>query len=58
MGSAKAVKEYLADQGILVRYYEAAMLNDFIRISVGRPQDTDKLITALQVFENKDLHVS
>jgi imidazoleglycerol-phosphate dehydratase len=31
-----------------VRYYNNALLQDFIRVSVGRPQDSDALMAALQ----------
>jgi len=46
--SAKALKEMLERQGILVRYYNKAGLDNCIRISVGRPEQTDRLIAALR----------
>lgn len=46
--SAKALKETLARAGILVRYYSTPLLKDYIRVSVGRPQDSDVLLAALQ----------
>lgn len=46
--SAKELKETLAQKGVLVRYYDTPLLKDFIRISIGKAQDTDALITALQ----------
>jgi histidinol-phosphate aminotransferase len=48
---AKALKEVLAQEGVLARYYNTALLKDFIRFSVGRPQDSDALLAALQVVE-------
>lgn len=45
--SARELKETLASQGILVRYYDTAYLKDYIRVSVGRPQDSDALLAAL-----------
>jgi len=39
----RLAKEY----GILVRFFNKPGLSDHIRISVGRPQDTDALISAL-----------
>jgi histidinol-phosphate aminotransferase len=33
---------------VLVRYFDKPGLRDCIRISVGRPQDTDALMDALQ----------
>ncbi|MFN8514241.1 MAG: histidinol-phosphate transaminase [Chloroflexia bacterium] len=45
-GEAGAVRERLADSGIIVRGYDAA-LSGYLRISVGRPEDTDALMKAL-----------
>ncbi|MBM4432363.1 MAG: histidinol-phosphate transaminase [Chloroflexi bacterium] len=45
---ARQLKEYLEKQGILVRYFEKPGLTDHIRISVGRSQDTDALLSALR----------
>jgi len=45
---AADLKSRLAkEHGILVRYFNKPGLSDHIRISVGRPQDTDALIAAL-----------
>ena len=49
---AKELQDELASQGILVRYYNNALLKDFIRISVGRPQDSAALLGALQELES------
>jgi histidinol-phosphate aminotransferase len=46
--SARELSENLDGQGVLVRHYDTARLKDFIRISVGRPQDSDAVITALK----------
>lgn len=45
---AKAVKVGLAKQGIMVRHYAQRHLAGFIRISVGKPEQTDKLMSALR----------
>lgn len=37
-----------AEHGIFIRYFDKPRLRDHIRISVGRPQDTDALLRALQ----------
>jgi len=34
--------------GIFIRYFNKPGLKDHIRISVGRPQDTDRLLDALR----------
>jgi histidinol-phosphate aminotransferase len=45
---ALVLKDALAQRGILVRYYNTPLLQNYIRISVGRPQDTDAITDALQ----------
>ena len=45
---AQAVKQALAQAGILVRYFDKPGLQDHIRISVGKPEHTDALITELE----------
>ncbi|HJR78739.1 MAG TPA: aminotransferase class I/II-fold pyridoxal phosphate-dependent enzyme [Anaerolineales bacterium] len=48
---AATLKTRLAeDHGVFVRYFNKPALRDHIRISVGRPQDTDALLEALRVF--------
>ncbi len=44
---ARQVQRALADQGVLVRYYDKPGLRNFIRVSAGRPADTDALLQAL-----------
>jgi histidinol-phosphate aminotransferase len=44
---AQALQAALAAQGVLVRYYNNAMLKDYIRISVGRPEDSLAVLSAL-----------
>jgi histidinol-phosphate aminotransferase len=38
----------LEQRGILVRYFDRDGLRDCLRVSVGRPADTDRLIAALR----------
>jgi histidinol-phosphate aminotransferase len=45
---ARQLKLDLEQHGILVRYFKKPGLDNCIRISAGRPADTDRLITALQ----------
>ena len=45
---ARDLKEALARQGVLVRYFAKPFLEDCIRISAGKPADTDRLIEALR----------
>ena len=45
---ARELKDQLArEHGIMVRHYSTRELNGFIRISVGLPEHTDKLLDAL-----------
>ena len=47
-GKAEEVWQQLRKRGIFVRYFGTALLKDCLRISVGRPEDTDALIKALK----------
>lgn len=49
--SAAAVAEGLRRQGVLVRYYNRPLLENCIRISAGRPEDTDRLVQTLLTLE-------
>ncbi|CAI0440857.1 unnamed protein product [Linum tenue] len=44
---AKKLKEALADMGVMVRHYDKKELKGFIRISVGKPEQTDTLMRCL-----------
>lgn len=46
---AAELKESLAQQGILIRYFNTPGLQRHIRISVGKPADTSALMNALSV---------
>jgi histidinol-phosphate aminotransferase len=48
---AEAVTVALRKQGILIRYFNKPGLQDHIRISVGKRQDTDRVIAALKALE-------
>lgn len=49
--SAADLKNSLAQKGVLVRYYASKGLSDCIRVSVGRKQDTDRLVKALEEIQ-------
>jgi histidinol-phosphate aminotransferase len=46
--SAAELKAALAREGILVRHYAKPGLENCIRISAGRPEQTDALLAALK----------
>ena len=48
--SAHDVHLRLADRGIMVRKYGDPLLRDYLRITVGKPEDTDRLMAALQTI--------
>ena len=47
-GKASELQQKLQNKGILVRYFDQALLQNSIRISVGKPEHTNTLIKALQ----------
>lgn len=49
-GDAHDVHLRLADRGIMVRAYGDQALRDCLRITVGKPEDTDRVVAALQTI--------
>jgi histidinol dehydrogenase len=47
--NALELKEELAQQGVLIRHFNTPLLQNYIRISVGRPEDTAALLAALNL---------
>jgi len=47
-GNAAGIQKELRQQGIFIRYFNTSQLQDCLRISVGKPEHTDKLIAALK----------
>ena len=45
---ARAIRDGLAQRGILIRYFNRPGLDDCLRISVGRPEQNDALLHALR----------
>ena len=50
---AAGLKQALEQQGVLVRYYRKPGLENCIRISVGRPEHTARLMEALHSLETQ-----
>jgi histidinol-phosphate aminotransferase len=46
--SARDLKIALEQAGILIRYFDKPGLRDHVRVSVGRPEQTDALVAALR----------
>jgi histidinol-phosphate aminotransferase len=49
-GDAHDIHQRLADRGIMIRAYGAGELRDYLRFSTGKPEDTNRLMTALQTI--------
>ncbi len=47
-GDARKVQQEMQDRGILIRYFDIPLLENAIRISVGKPEHTNALIRALR----------
>ncbi|HEY55598.1 MAG TPA: histidinol-phosphate transaminase [Dehalococcoidia bacterium] len=47
-GKASDIQQALHDRGILIRYFDLPLLQNSIRISVGKPEHTDALLKALR----------
>lgn len=52
-GKAKNLQRLLENKGILVRYFDKPFLKDCVRISIGKPEDSNILIKALQEIGGK-----
>ena len=48
LGGARRLQRELQNRGILVRYFDEPLLRDYIRISVGKPEDNDILFETLK----------
>ncbi|HEY40629.1 MAG TPA: histidinol-phosphate transaminase [Dehalococcoidia bacterium] len=47
-GKAGDLQQQLQNKGILVRYFNEPLLENYVRISVGRPEDNESLMRALR----------
>ena len=52
-GSAREIKESLEREGIFIRYFDKPLLNNMLRISIGKPEHTDALIEALARYKGE-----
>lgn len=50
---AKALKQALEQQGVLVRYFDKPGLQNCVRVSVGKPDQTDALMEAIQAVTSE-----
>jgi len=46
--NAKEIHGKLQSRGIFIRYFDNPLLRDFLRFSVGKPEHTTMLVTALK----------
>jgi histidinol-phosphate aminotransferase len=47
-GKASQLQQSLEQRGILVRYFDQPLLENFVRISIGRPEENDILMETLK----------
>ncbi len=52
-GNALMIKEGLEHRGIIVRHFEKPLLSSMLRISVGKPEQTDALVAALDRWKEQ-----
>jgi histidinol-phosphate aminotransferase len=53
-GDARWFQDELEKRGILIRYYNTPLLRNCFRISVGKPEHTDKIIDALKSLSTQN----
>jgi histidinol-phosphate aminotransferase len=56
--NANEVRDRLADQGIMIRYFDVPGLRNCIRISVGKPEHTDRVIETLKAISARPAALS
>ncbi len=54
--AARRLKQALEQRGVMIRYFDRDGLRDCVRISVGRPDQTDKLISAIEDIATRPVH--
>jgi histidinol-phosphate aminotransferase len=52
-GTSAALQEWLEEDGIFVRRYASPDLADYVRISVGKPEDTDRLMRRMTALAQR-----
>jgi len=52
-GTSAALQEWLEEDGIFVRRYASADLANYVRISVGKPEDTDRLMRRMTALAQR-----
>ncbi len=53
-GKAQRIHQGLQQRGIFLRYFDTPLLKDCIRVSVGKPEHTDALISAVHMIVEED----
>lgn len=51
-GNAEALYLALKERGIFVRFFKTDKLKEYLRISIGTPEENDELLTALRMLIN------
>ena len=50
-GNAREIKRGLEKKGIFIRHFDTPLLDNMVRVTVGKPEHTDALIEALADWE-------
>lgn len=51
--SGRQIRDRLAQEhGVIIRYYDKKFLDGYVRISVGKPEQTDLVISALKCLDS------
>ena len=50
-GQASQLHQQLQNKGILIRYFDEPLLDNYVRISVGKPEDSEVLMRTLREIE-------
>ncbi|HEY7268316.1 MAG TPA: histidinol-phosphate aminotransferase, partial [Dehalococcoidia bacterium] len=45
--AAKDIRDRLAAKGIMIRYFDTPLLQNYIRVSVGKAEQTERLMEEL-----------
>ncbi len=55
-GDGRTLRDALRQRGIFTRYFDTPRLRDHLRISIGRPEDNDRVLTAIREIGEELAH--
>ena len=51
--AAKAIFEYLRENGIYIRYFNKPRIDNYLRITIGTDEEMSQMIEQIKAFMNK-----